>query len=321
MVTKTGEVWYTYLMSRFLADNETVIDVQTGLMWTKDASMFNFPLSWDEAFTAIKECNRSGLYGYKDWKLPNRKELFSLICHDAINPCLSPPHPFRNVFAGYYWTSTSCARLPNQAWYIHLGGARVFKGMKYGSYMVWAVRRVTEHPYHNRVFHQTGQRKCFNAEGDSIGCYRTGQDGEYQSGLSKDGQRFIENANFIMDQATDLTWLKNANIAGETLDWNSALDFVRQMNRKREYGYSDWRVPGIVELESLTDMGQHSPALPVDHLFMDGQDFYWSSTTSMYDTNYAWVLYLIDGAVGVGYKTLSEFFLWPVRGNGKFHTL
>jgi hypothetical protein len=30
----------------------------------------------------------------------------------------------------------SCARLPNQAWYIHLGGARVFKGMKHGSYMV-----------------------------------------------------------------------------------------------------------------------------------------------------------------------------------------
>ena len=67
-------------------------------------------------------------------------------------------------------------------------------------------------------------------------------------------------------------------------------------------------------MESLTDMSQHSPALPVDHLFVNVQEFYWSSTTSMYDINYAWVLYIKDGVVGVGYKPLSEFYFWPVRG-------
>jgi len=35
----------------------------------------------------------------------------------------------------------------------------------------------------------------------------------------------------------------------------------------------------------------------------------------MYDINYAWVLYIEGGAVGVGYKRLSDFYLWPVRGN------
>jgi len=67
----------------------------------------------------------------------------------------SPGHPFTNIFTGYYWTSSSCARLPNQAWYIHLGGARVFKGMKYGSYMVWPVR-IAENHNNSQVF-QTGQ--------------------------------------------------------------------------------------------------------------------------------------------------------------------
>ena len=62
-------------------------------------------------------------------------------------------------------------------------------------------------------------------------------------------------------------------------------------------------------------MSQHSPALQVDHLFVNVQEFYWSSTTSMYDINYAWVLYIKDGAVGVGYKPLPDFYLWPVRGN------
>lgn len=30
--------------------------------------------------------------------------------------------------------------------------------------------------------------------------------------------------------------------------------------------------------------------------------------------NYAWLLNMVDGAVGIGYKPLSEFYLWPVRG-------
>ncbi|MCA1792906.1 MAG: DUF1566 domain-containing protein [Desulfotignum sp.] len=66
-------------------------------------------------------------------------------------------------------------------------------------------------------------------------------------------------------------------------------------------------------LEGITDMDCHSPALPPDHGFVEVQDFYWSATTSMVDRDYAWVLYTVDGAVGVGYKPLSEFYLWPVR--------
>lgn len=54
--------------------------------------------------------------------------------------------------------------------------------------------------------------------------------------------------------------------------------------------------------------------LPVDHLSVNVQEFYWFSTTSKYDINYSWVLNIKDGAVGLGYKPLSEFYLWPVRG-------
>jgi len=300
------------MTSRFLLDNETVIDSQTGLMWTKNASFFDFPMSWGEALNTVKELNKSGLHGYQNWKIPNRKELFSLMSHNTINPSLPIGHPFTNVFASYYWTSSTCVRLPDQAWYIHLGGARVFKGMKYASYMVWPVRTV-ENQNKSKLF-QTGQKLCFDEGGSIIDCHDTGQDGEIQAGLKFTKDRFTKHKQTIYDTDTGLTWLRDANIHKDMMNWKSAFDLISKLNTKMAYGHNDWRVPNIIELESLTDMGQHSPALSDDHSFNNVQEFYWSSTTSMYDMNYAWVLYMVDGAVGVGHKPLSEFYLWPVRG-------
>ncbi len=127
-------------MSRFHLADEAVNDKYTGLMWTRAAGLLEFPMTWEEALAEIKGFNESGLFGYQDWKLPNRRELFSLMSHDDINPSVDTGHPFTGIFHGYCWTATTCARLPNQAWYIHLGGARVFKGIKHRSYMVWPVR-------------------------------------------------------------------------------------------------------------------------------------------------------------------------------------
>jgi hypothetical protein len=299
-------------MPRFILKNETVLDARTGLMWPRDASLFDLPMRWAEALDAVRQLNDAGWGGYRDWKLPNRRELFSLLSHETINPSLPPGHPFSGLFHGYYWTSSTCARLPDQAWYIHLGGARVFKGMKHGSYMVWPVR-VADQNGTSPVL-QTGQRNCFDEHGARVECRRTGQDGEFRSGLPGDKKRFVEKAHVVLDQVTGLSWLKNANIAQTTMDWPATADFVARMNAEGRFGRDDWRLPDIVELESLTDMGRHSPALPAGHPFVDAAAFYWSSTTSRYDPRYAWVLYLVDGAIGVGHKPLPEFYVWPVAG-------
>jgi hypothetical protein len=253
--------------------------------------------TWVEAFSFIRGLNRTEFQGYSDWKLPNRRELFSLISHDRINPCLPPSHPshpFINVFTGYYWTATSCTRLPDQAGYIHLGGARVFLGLKRNAYMVWPVR-VPQGTATNLL--QTGQQVCYGADGTIIACADTGQDGEFQAGSSGGSPRFTEDGQLVRDHATGLIWLKNANINGDALDWESALAFVEDMNRESRYGYADWRLPDIVEMESITDMGRHSPALPADHPFDYIQEFYWSCTTSKYNTGYAWALYMRDGTL------------------------
>jgi hypothetical protein len=299
-------------MTRFILEKEAVIDSKTGLMWVQNASFFSFPMTWKEAFSSVKSLNESGFCGYHDWKIPNRKELFSLICHDRVNPAIPEDHPFEEIFNSYYWTSSTCKRLPDLAWYIHMGGARVSKGMKSNSCMVWPVR-ISGQNKESRLF-ESGQRNCFSELGHVIDCSGTGQDGEFQAGIKHAPDRFAEENGMVFDKSYGLFWLKNANICKFPISWNSAFEFISELNSKKFKGFNDWRVPSVAELESLTDLEMHSPALPLRHLFHDVQKYYWSSTESMYNTSYSWVLYMEDGAVGVGFKKLSDFYLWPVRG-------
>jgi hypothetical protein len=55
--------------------------------------------------------------------------------------------------------------------------------------------------------------------------------------------------------------------------------------------------------------------MPSNHPFAVIADGYWSSTTSVYEPSYAWVLYTVDGAVGVGYKAKPDFCAWAVRSS------
>ena len=57
---------------------------------------------------------------------------------------------------------------------------------------------------------------------------------------------------------------------------------------------------------------RHTPALPLDHPFKNVRDVYWSSTTSFFEPDWAWALYLNKGATGVGFKQEKTFHLWPV---------
>ncbi len=302
---------HPYPEPRFRIDGETAFDGWTGRSWTLDAAVTEFPLTWPEALAHVRRMNREAAFGHEDWRLPNRRELFSLVSHTRINPSLPGGHPFSNVFPGYYWTATTCARLPGQAWYVHLGGARVFKGMKHGSYMVWPVRG--QGPGAADLL-GTGQRRCYGGDGRESPCPGTGQDGESRVGVAPARPRFeVMGTNLVVDRATGLTWTRSADLAGHAVAWAEALERVKGMRSDRAHGFDDWRLPNIRELESLLHLGHHSPALPKEHPFADVREGYWSATTSVYDPAYAWVLYMVDGPVGVGYKEKPEFHFWSVR--------
>lgn len=292
---------------RFVVRGEVVTDGLTGLHWCRDATVGTFPCTWAEAFALIDGLNRERYGGRDDWRLPNRNELRSLMSYQARKPALVEGHPFVNVFHGWYWTSTTAAISPAYAWAVHLEGARMFYGRKDQEYLCWPVCGAG-----NGLLPRTGQRHCVDAGGVVVDCRGLSQDGELQTGAPWPEPRFTVTGEVVRDRLTGLAWARRADPGGEPVAWQEALDRVSAWNDEHGTAQLVWRLPTINELASLVDCDAHSPALPAGHPFIGLQDGYWSATTSFFECDWAWVLYLDKGACGVGHKPGRTFFLWPV---------
>ena len=285
---------------RFNIEGEGVRDRLTGLVWCRNANLAEFPLTWQEGLDSVTQMNRSQAFGDSNWRVPNRRELRSLISHQTRRPALSGKRLFTNIFNGWYWSSTTAVIGPSHAWYVNMDGGRMFYGGKDQSFLVWPVRGQG-----NGILPVTGQSRCYTEAGDVTPCMGTGQDAEFSRGCPWPAPRFQVARGEVIDRLTNLCWRQVADLGGPAT-WVQALAVVEQYNGR-------WRLPNINELESLVDCGAHSPALQAGHPFGALQDVYWSSTTSLYEPDWAWALYLDKGAVGVGQKTQAKFHVWIVR--------
>ncbi len=107
-----------YGSNRFI-DNEdnTISDEATGLMWAKEDSKEG--MNWEDALAYVQNLNEWQYLGYSDWRLPNAKELHSIVDYsrspDATDsPAISPLFNVSQIFVedgsiNYpeYWTSTT----------------------------------------------------------------------------------------------------------------------------------------------------------------------------------------------------------------------
>jgi hypothetical protein len=290
---------------RFESKDETVLDRLTGLTWLQNANRAEFPMSWKEALDYIAAMNREKVLGHGDWRLPNRREIRSLICHQSTKPALPEGHPFCNVFSGWYWTSTTAEVNTAYAWYVHAEGGRMFYGQKGQFYLLWPVRGAGF-----GVLPTTGQNQCYDSGGHPIPCRDSGQDGELCMGRAWPEPRFDVVGDTVIDHLTNLCWFKKADLAARQVTWSDAFSAIEKL--KEEFKETGWRLPNINELESLVDCSKHHPALPAGHSFTHVREAYWSSTTSMFGPDWAWALYLNKGAVGVGQKKGAHFHVWAV---------
>jgi hypothetical protein len=127
--------------------NGTVTDNATGLIWLRNANCFGID-SWSAGITrsnilAAPACSLSDGSTTGQWRLPNIKELQSLIDYSIINPALPAGHPFINVSNGWHWSSTTSAQNSASALYISMNYGitqNAPKNCSSGCAIAWPVR-------------------------------------------------------------------------------------------------------------------------------------------------------------------------------------
>lgn len=74
------------------------MDQLTGLVWTRNANLPEFPLTWTEVLDFVARMNAARQLVHADWRLPNNvNELESLVDCDAHSPALEKGRPFRDA--------------------------------------------------------------------------------------------------------------------------------------------------------------------------------------------------------------------------------
>lgn len=132
---RNGVIWAT---TRFTDNGDgTVTDILTGLMWLQDAEATAATGAiWTNA---VSTAAASTVGGYDDWRLPNVRELESLLDMSQSAPCLPSGHHFLNC-NHRFWTSTTRAGQTGFAWYIDITNGSIQSADKDTIYYVWPVR-------------------------------------------------------------------------------------------------------------------------------------------------------------------------------------
>ena len=117
------------------SNREAVRDKSTGLVWERSPA-----LEMSDWEMAQRRCSSSHAGGSTDWRVPTVQELATLVEPSSIEVKLPSDHPFANVEASIYWSSTE--RRGNRAYasFVSFSSGKSATLEKYMPSFVWCVR-------------------------------------------------------------------------------------------------------------------------------------------------------------------------------------
>ena len=142
----------------------TITDLNTQLMWEKksrDGGLHDVGLAfaWSSAFTEtlwdwvaqVNAENGVGFAGYNDWRIPNEKELQSIVDYGTHYPAVNAVFndggtgpctvlTCSRIIPSGYWTATTFAVDTTKAWDVDFDSAGLGIDNKFEAYFVRAVR-------------------------------------------------------------------------------------------------------------------------------------------------------------------------------------
>jgi hypothetical protein len=125
----------------------TVTDLNTGLMWEKQSDNGGLNdrdqlFTWANAQTHITALNSAGYAGHADWRLPNVRELLSIVNYGVANPAVTASAFHTNCFGGcvstacsctafvHYWSGTAATNLPGSQFTVNFTDGSVLTLVK-----------------------------------------------------------------------------------------------------------------------------------------------------------------------------------------------
>jgi hypothetical protein len=96
----------------------------------------------------------------------------------------------------------------------------------------------------------------------------------------------------VIDHATGLMWHQSGS--SDYMSWNSAKDWIRDLNRRGYAGYQDWRLPTLEEAVSLLEASRKND-IYIDPVFNNEQWGIW--TGDRHDSGGTWSVYFSLGNV------------------------
>ncbi len=294
----------------------TVTDLNTGLMWMQ--ALPPEKMTWDEAVDGADTCS---IGGYNDWRLPDIKELYSLILFSGTDPGNPNPTnliPFidTDYFEFEYGDTLSGDRLIDaQYWSSTQYAGLTMNGDSTSFGVNFADGRIKGYP--NELVGPPGQQFIKT----SFVRYVRGND-------YGDNQFIINSDNTVTDLATGLMWQQFDD--GTTRNWLEALEYAENLTFA---GHDDWRLPNAHELQSIVDYTrslQETGSPAIDSVFECTQiideggnlnyGFYWTGTThqnALPGSDGTAAVYIAFGeALGWMMTPDSAYILMDVHGAG-----
>jgi hypothetical protein len=256
----------------------SITDTRTGLVWLKNANIAGGTFIWDRAG---EYCGNVNAAGHRDWRLPTRTELQSLVAgmprsqsiwKKALNGA-----KFENV-QDEYWSQTDATTYASAEMRYNLDLKNDYISRQYvrkQKLSVWPVRG-------ERVRIKTAE------------------------------PFFIDNGNgTITDTRSGLIWSTTSGFPGG--EWSEALSVA---SKSRFAGHDDWRAAGVADIRSLLK-GMPGDIDPKLYLWFQGfsgfSEEYWLSSEYAPNTDAAWYFSIAEGALRCESKD-RRHSVWIVRG-------